>query len=31
MTWIPVRFYGPVRNVIRSRPIEAKKELGENR
>ena len=28
MTWIPVRFYGPVRDVIHGWPIAVKKELG---
>jgi phage-related protein len=28
MEWIPVRFYGPVRNVIHGWPLEVKKELG---
>jgi phage-related protein len=28
MAWIPVRFYGPVRNVIHRWPIGVKKELG---
>lgn len=28
MEWIPVRIYGPVRDVIRSWPIEVRKELG---
>jgi phage-related protein len=26
--WIPVRFYGPVRDVIHGWPLEVKKELG---
>jgi phage-related protein len=28
MEWIPVRIYGPVRDVIRSWPLEIRKELG---
>ncbi len=28
MEWIPVRIYGPVRDVIRSWPLEVRKELG---
>ena len=28
MEWIPVRFYGPVRDVIHGWPLEVKKELG---
>jgi phage-related protein len=28
MGWIPVRFYGPVRDVIHGWPLDVKKELG---
>ena len=28
MAWIPVRFYGPARDVIHGWPLEVKKELG---
>lgn len=28
MAWIPIRFYGPVRNVIHGWPLEVRKELG---
>ena len=28
MAWIPVRFYGPARDVIHAWPLEVKKELG---